>query len=133
MPTGYRTVFTAPREVKLEPQEFGPPGPGQTLLRTDRTLISTGTELTGLSGDFPPNSVWAAYMRYPFGAGYSNTGTVLEVGEGVEQVKVGDRVASTAPHATHALVDANHLRPIPAGVDAEVAAFVTLAEIAMGG
>jgi 2-desacetyl-2-hydroxyethyl bacteriochlorophyllide A dehydrogenase len=119
--------------VVLEPQEFGSPGPGQALLRTDRTLISTGTELTGLSGDFPPNSAWASYMRYPFGAGYSNAATVIEVGEGVERVKVGDRVASTAPHATHSVADANYLRPVPDGVDAEAAAFATLVEIAMGG
>jgi 2-desacetyl-2-hydroxyethyl bacteriochlorophyllide A dehydrogenase len=133
MPNGFRTVFTAPREVMLEPQEFGPPGPGKVLLRTERTLISTGTELTGLIGEFPPGSAWAAYMRYPFGAGYSNAATVQEVGEGVERVKVGDRVASSAPHATYAVSDATHLRPIPPGVDAEVAAFATLVEIAMGG
>jgi len=133
MPTGFRTVFTAPRQVILEPQEFGGPGSGQVLLKTERTLISTGTELTALTGDFPPNSAWASYVRYPFGVGYSNVATVLEVGEGVEQVKPGDRVASSAAHATHALYPAEHLRPIPEGVDSEAAAFATLAEIAMGG
>src|SRR5579863_4357647 len=100
MTHGHRVVFLAPRQVAMEPQEWADPGPGQVLLRTERTLISTGTELTGLTGDFPPNSRWAAYMKYPVGAGYSNVATVGAVGEGVEQVRVGDLVASTAAHAT---------------------------------
>lgn len=133
MPNGYRTVFAAPNQVVLEPQEFGSPSPGQALVRTERTLISTGTELTMLTGDFPPVSSWASWVKYPIAAGYSNVGTVLEVGEGVERVKVGDRVGCHAYHATHALHSAHHLWPIPAGVDSEAASFSTLAEIVMGG
>src|SRR5678809_640345 len=133
MPTGYRTVFAAPNQVVLEPQEWRCPGPGQALLRTECTLISTGTELTMLTGDFPPASRWAQWVKYPVGAGYSSVATVIEVGEGVDRVKPGDRVASTAGHATHALHPANHLWPIPDGVDVEAAAFSTLAEIVMGG
>jgi 2-desacetyl-2-hydroxyethyl bacteriochlorophyllide A dehydrogenase len=131
--TGHRVVFTAPREVALEPQEFGAPGPGQALLRTDYTLISTGTELTALTGDFPPNSVWSNYIRYPTGIGYSNVATVQEVGEGVTQVKPGDRVGSMAAHATHAVLPVHLLWPLPDGVDSEAATFATLAEIVMGG
>src|SRR5436309_1464316 len=109
MPTGYRTVFAAPCEVVLEPLEIGRPGPGQALLRTEQTLISTGTELTMLTADFPPGSRWAQWCKYPVGVGYSSVATVLEVGEGVERVKPGDRVASTAGHATCALHSANSL------------------------
>src|SRR5690348_15049283 len=123
MTHGHHAVFLAPRQVALEPQEWADPGPGQVLLRTDCTLISTGTELTGLTGDFPPNSRWSDYMKYPVGVGYSNVATVAQVGDGVEQVRVGDRVASTAAHATHALYPAQHLRSVPEGVDAEAAAF----------
>src|SRR5438128_578413 len=113
MPTGYRTVFAAPRHVVLEPQELGSPGPGHVLARTECTLISTGTELTMLTGDFPPGSRWAAWVKYPVGAGYSNVATILEVGEGVERWKAGDRVVNTANHASHALLSANHISPVP--------------------
>jgi 2-desacetyl-2-hydroxyethyl bacteriochlorophyllide A dehydrogenase len=130
---GYRIVFTAPGRVELEPREFGPPGAGEALIRTERTLISTGTELTALSGDFPPDSAWSAYIKYPVGCGYSHVGTVLEVGPGVERVRVGDRVASMAAHATHALHPAELLWPVPEGVSTEVGSFAVLAEIAMGG
>jgi 2-desacetyl-2-hydroxyethyl bacteriochlorophyllide A dehydrogenase len=133
MPTGFRTVFAAPLQVILEPEEFSRPGPGQVLLRTERTLISTGTELTMLTGDFPPGSRWAAWVRYPVGAGYSNVATVVEVGADVESVQVGDRVVNTANHATYALHSAKHLWRVPEGVDSESASFSTLAEIVLGG
>src|SRR5437588_7827355 len=133
MPSGHRVVFTAPRQVALEEQEWGEPGPGQALLRTERTLISTGTELTALTGDFPPGSRWADYIRYPCSVGYSNAATVIAVGEGVEGVRPGDRVASTSAHATYAVRRAADLWPVPAQVAPEAAAFSTLAEIVMGG
>src|SRR5947207_2776947 len=133
MPAGHRVVFRAPRQVALEEQEWGEPGPGQVLLQTESTLISTGTELTALSGDFPPGSRWAEYIQYPCGVGYSNAATVVAAGEGVEHVRPGDRVASTSAHATYALRRAADLWPVPAEVDAEAAAFATLAEIVMGG
>src|SRR3954470_124514 len=133
MPTGYRAVFAAPCQIVMEPLELGAPGPGQALLRTERTLISTGTELTMLTGDFPAGSRWAQWVKYPVGVGYSSVATVVEIGEGVDRVKAGDRVASTAGHASHALHPANHLWLLPDGVDAEAGTFATLAEIVLGG
>jgi threonine dehydrogenase-like Zn-dependent dehydrogenase len=133
MPAGYSVTFTAPREVVLEEQEWEEPGPGQALLRTERTLISTGTELTALTGEFPPGSRWADYIHYPCSIGYSNAATVITVGEGVEAVRPGDLVASTSSHATYAVRRAADLWPVPARVESEAAAFSTLAEIVMGG
>ena len=54
-----QVVFAAPRQVELDEVSLEPPGPGQALVRTLCTLISTGTELTALTGDFPPNSAWS--------------------------------------------------------------------------
>jgi 2-desacetyl-2-hydroxyethyl bacteriochlorophyllide A dehydrogenase len=133
MAQGHRTVITAPRQVVLEPEETAPVAPGNVLIQTQRTLISTGTELTALTGDFPPVSRWADYIRYPFTVGYSNAGTVLEVGEGVTGVQPGDRVVSMAPHATFVQYPANRLSRIPDGVEDEDAAFSILAEIVMNG
>jgi 2-desacetyl-2-hydroxyethyl bacteriochlorophyllide A dehydrogenase len=133
MSSAFRIVFQAPRQVVLEPLELPVPGRGEVLLRTERTLISTGTELTALTGDFPPDSRWAGYIRYPTGVGYSNVATVAEVGEDVERVQVGDRVASMAAHATHAVCREDRLWTVPPALDPEAAAFATLAEIVMGG
>ncbi len=133
MTSGFRTVFCGPGQVALEPSEVGPPGPGQVLLRTERTLISTGTELTLLTGDFPPGSRWAAYAAYPLTPGYSSAATVIEAGPDVERVQVGDRVAGTAGHVSHALYPADRLWRIPEEVDFQAATFVTLGETVMGG
>ena len=51
-------VFTEPGVVAFRDAPVPRPGPGEVLLRTRRTLISTGTELTILSGKFPPDSAW---------------------------------------------------------------------------
>src|SRR5690348_15029173 len=101
-----RVVFPAARQAVVEEYETGSPGPGQVLLRTQKTLISTGTELTGLSGDFPPNSNWAAYVKYPWWPGYSYVGAVLEVGPGVKTLEPGQTVLGAAHHASAVVVAA---------------------------
>jgi hypothetical protein len=63
--TTHRVVFPRPREVVLEPFELEEPGAGQVLVDGEVSLISTGTELTALSGDFPAGSVWARYAHTP--------------------------------------------------------------------
>lgn len=133
MEAGHRVVFTAPGQVALESQALPAPGPGELLLRTERTLISTGTELTAMTGDFPPGSVWSRYIRYPTGVGYSSIARVEAVGAGVEGFRPGDRVASMAPHATHAVRAADRVWRVPESVDSEAGTFATLAEIVMGG
>src|SRR5205085_4933850 len=122
-------VFPEPGSVVLETGHLAPPGPGQVLLRSEKSLISTGTELTALTGDFPPGSRWAAYIQYPVGAGYSSVARVEAVGEGVDRVCPGERVTSWAPHATHALRSAEQLWLVPEAVDSVAASFATLAEI----
>ncbi|MDD3927880.1 MAG: zinc-binding alcohol dehydrogenase [bacterium] len=128
-----RVIFSGPGEVKLEECPLPEIGAGSLLVRTDYSSISTGTELTLLSGSYPPGSYWAAYGRYPFVAGYSNVGTVIEAGEGVEEEWIGLRVASYAAHARYNVVPLEEARVIPAGVDPEEATLFTLAEIVMNG
>ncbi|MBS7609267.1 hypothetical protein KEJ19_01685 [Candidatus Bathyarchaeota archaeon] len=48
-----RVVFPKPCEVAIVRTEVPEPSKGQVLIKTLVTLISTGTELTILSGDFP--------------------------------------------------------------------------------
>lgn len=129
----FRVVFTAPREVELQGIELALPGPGQALLRTRCTLISTGTELTALTGDFPPNSAWSRYVRYPWTAGYSHVGEVEAVGEGVEDLVSGELLASHAPHGDRAVVTVARAERVPSGISPEQAAFLPLAQITLNG
>ena len=69
--------------------------------------------------------------------GYSLTGTVLEVGEGVTEFAAGDRVACAgAGHANHAeivCVPRNLVAKLPESVSERDGAFVTLGAIALHG
>ena len=126
-------VFTKPRKVVLQKRPQQKPGPGELLIRTRKTLISTGTELTILSGDFPKGSAWAGYGKYPFTAGYSNVGEVVGVGPGVDESWVGRRVASGGAHMALVTKKKEEVYPIPDGVPDEQAVFFSLAYIVMNG
>lgn len=126
-------VFTAPRQVVVEDRPLPVPAAGEVLIQTHRTLISTGTELTILNGQFPPKSRWADYGRFPFVPGYDHIGTVVEVGPEVDRGWLGRKVASYASHAAYVLGRPSSLRQIHREIPDEQAAFFTLAEIAMNG
>jgi 2-desacetyl-2-hydroxyethyl bacteriochlorophyllide A dehydrogenase len=128
-----QVVFAAPRQVELREVRLPPPGPGQVLVRTRCTLISTGTELTALTGDFPPNSAWSRYIQYPWTAGYSHVGEVEAVGEEVEGVSLGELLTSHAPHAEGALVTVARAERVPPAVSPEEASFLPLAQITLNG
>lgn len=61
----------------------GPPGPGMALVKTHRMGIC-GTDLSGYLGKFP-------FFRYPRIPGHELGVEVLAVGDGVTNVKTGDR------------------------------------------
>ena len=69
--------------------------------------------------------------------GYSCAGTIVEVGEGVTGLSVGDRVACAgqdyASHAEMVAVPQNLCAKLPESVEFEHAAFTTLGAIAMQG
>jgi polar amino acid transport system substrate-binding protein len=69
--------------------------------------------------------------------GYSTAGTVIAVGDEVDHVRPGDRVACAgagyANHAEFVLVPKNLCVRIPAGVDLEEAAYTTIGTIALQG
>jgi threonine dehydrogenase-like Zn-dependent dehydrogenase len=127
-------VFREPGVVQFEDRPLPSPAPGEVLLRTRRTLISPGTELTILSGDFVPGSAWEGYGRFPFVAGYSGAAEVAALGDGVEGVLVGDLVAAGTPHARWATVPARAVYPLRgADVPLDLMPFVTLAATVMNG
>lgn len=133
MPTARTVVFTDAKQVSLEEVELPPLGEGQVLIETRCSLISTGTELTAFSGEFPPGSAWANYVRYPWRPGYSNVGVVLETGPGVDGVQAGERVVSHGAHASLVIQSRGQVQPVPEGVSDEEAAFCTVGVISLNG
>jgi predicted dehydrogenase/threonine dehydrogenase-like Zn-dependent dehydrogenase len=84
-------------------------------------------------------TIEAAFNRLdqPLPLGYSSAGTIVAVGEGLADLRVGQRVACAgggyAVHAEYAVVPHNLLAPLPDSLNFEAAAFTTLGAIALHG
>lgn len=133
MPENPTVVFPTATEVTIEDRPVPELSAEEVVIRTKRTLISTGTELTALSGDYPEGSFWDEVVEYPDTPGYCNVGVVDSVGDDVDSLAVGDRVATTGNHAAFVTANASDCLPIPDGVSDEEAVFFTIAAIAMNG
>lgn len=126
-------VFKAPKVVEIEERAKPVPKEGQVLIKTSKTLISTGTELTILNAAYPPGSVWESYGRLPFDPGYDNVGIVIETGSGVDRNLVGRRVGTWGNHARYVACNANELRCADQKITDEEVVFFAIAEIVMNG
>lgn len=140
------------------------PQRGEVLVRTAASLVSAGTErmvvefaeksLVGKARSRPDlvrqvldkarregamTTLEAAFNRLdqPMALGYSSAGTVIGLGDAVQRVRVGERVACAgggyAVHAEYACIPVNLVAPLPDTVGFEPAAFATLGAIAMHG
>ena len=123
-----RVVWPSRAKVEVETFDLPPLGDDEVLVETECTLISPGTERAFLLG--LPN----AQGRYPSRPGYSNIGTVVEVGKAVTDCKVGERVASTQGHTSHFIASPSRLLKVTStDVPAEEAVFFNLGAIALQG
>ena len=108
------------------------PGAGQVLIRNVVTLVSAGTELAMFTrahrGFDEPDF---GYAKYPFRPGYAAVGEVVEVGDGVESLRKGERVFHGGHHATHAVRAADACHKLPDGLSSERGTFYSLTSIAM--
>ncbi len=114
-----RLVFPAKQKVLLEDFVPGTPGPGQVLVRSHLSLMSTGTENIVFNRLFEPGTHWDNWVKYPFYPGYATVGVVEGIGEGVTALKPGQRVAYRSPHRSHDVVAADRCYPIPDNVPCE--------------
>lgn len=135
-------------------------GGGQLLVRSTRTLVSTGTERMLVDfgkagwiekarqqpdkvrmviekirtdGLLPTLEAVRNKLDQQLPMGYCNVGKVVAVGPGVTGFEVGDRVASNGRHAEMVVVPVNLCVKVPAAVSDDDAAFTVLAAIALQG
>lgn len=110
-----------PEVLEWTEVELPPPGPGEALVR--HTAVGLNFVDTYFRTGLYP-------ARLPSGLGSEAAGVVEAVGEGVEDLAPGDRVArATGPlgaGAEHAVVPADVLVPVPDDVDDRTAAAVLL-------
>ena len=138
--------------------------PGTVLVRVGHSCISVGTEMSGVRESNLP--LWKRAMRRPaqvkrlvevvategvararalvetrlaalHPTGYSASGTVIEVGAGIDDFAPGDRVAcagaQSAHHAEVVRVPRNLVVAVPGDLGEDVASTVTLGAIALQG
>ena len=132
--TNPNIVFTAPNVAEVIDKPVPAPGPGQVLIRTVRTCISSGTERANLIGDpmVGTNVKDGAPAIFPRQAGYSASGVVEAVGEGVASVKPGDRVAASwTKHAAFNAVPEQRVYRLPDALAFEEAAWTHIATFPM--
>jgi threonine dehydrogenase-like Zn-dependent dehydrogenase len=128
-----RIVFHGEAQAVCE--AFTPPacGAAQVQVRSESTLMSTGTELIALHRVFETGSQWDRWVRYPFYPGYACVGRIAALGSEVAGLRLGQRVCGRLPHASLHTVDAAALTAVPDGIDAQDACWFALAKIASMG
>ncbi len=131
--TSSAVCFTGPRQCIVQERDLEWPQPGHVLVRSQLSLVSTGTELTLYAGDFPADSVWSRMARYPITVGYANIGLVQDVGAGVDPDWIGARVATRGRHATLNVLPVTETARVPTDLASEEAVFFTLAQTVMNG
>lgn len=133
---------------------------GYVLIQTSRTLVSLGTErmlvefgkanlidkarqqpdrvkqvLDKIRTDGLQPTLEAVFNKLgqPLPLGYCNVGRVVAVGKGVNEFRVGDRVASNGNHAEFVCVPKNLVARIPDNVSDDEATFTVIGSIGLEG
>lgn len=122
--------FTGINQVECQTEPVGDLTAGQVLIRADKSLISTGTELICLGGLYAPNTHWDRWIKHPHLPGYSMIGFVEALGDGVTGLQVGDRIAVPRNHRQRFVTPASELIPVPKPLSSEDASWFWLAMIA---
>lgn len=110
-----------PEVMKYERIEIGEPGPGEAKVRHE------AVGLNFIDVYFRTGLYKAAQM--PFTPGNEGAGTVVSVGPGVEDVRVGDRVAYVATPGSYSderVLPADRLVKVPDNIDLKTAASMML-------
>lgn len=112
-----------PNVLQMEDVSVGKPGPGEVRLRH----VAVGLNYADTyfrNGTYP--------IPLPNGIGVEAAGVVEEIGEGVNQVQVGDQVTYTGflntlgAYSTERIIAAAPLIKLPSGISCETAAAMTM-------
>lgn len=111
-----------PDKLRIDDTDSPAPAKGQVRVRVIASGVSFA-EVQMLSHRYPMQP------KYPFVPGYDLVGEVTALGADVKDITVGDRVAAlmgTGAWRTHVVVRADRVVPVPAGLDAGLAAAATM-------
>lgn len=127
-------IFVKKDTAELVEKPMPEAGAGQVRVKLVRSTVSSGTERANVTG-CNVVSIWDppdAPVVWPRQAGYSSSGVVDAVGEGVTSVKPGDRVAmSWTLHSEYVVVPEDRVYLLPGNVSFETGALAHIATFPM--
>ncbi len=126
-------VFTEKDRAQLIDEPIKAVGENDVAVRLEYSTISAGTERANLIGELHISAgVIPKSVVFPRRAGYSASGTVIEVGSKVTRVAVGDKVIVTwGKHDMISVVNESRVYKIPEGVSMSDAAFALISTFPM--
>lgn len=122
-------AFTKPQTAELVEQETKPVTEDKVKVKMEYTVISGGTERACIMGMNNTSQKFPQYL------GYCGVGHVIEIGDKVEKIQVGDRVlVYHGIHAQYNVVPEEKVTRIEdESIDSLDAAFVIIASMGLGG
>ena len=130
--------FEGPGNVTVREETQELPGPGEVLVRSLVSAISSGTEMLFYKGALEEgaqvDAILADYhapLRYPLRYGYASVGRIEDAGAGVDRGHIGRLAFAFVPHASAFCIPVERAIPVPDGISAEEAAFLANAETAV--
>ncbi|WP_371087582.1 zinc-binding dehydrogenase [Variovorax sp. RCC_210] len=109
----YASVISSPRTAVLQRVERPEPAAGQVLLQLE------GSGVCASSLPLWEGREWFTYPQPAGAPGHEGWGRVAAVGDGVESLRVGDRVAALTyrAHAEYDIADSTAVVPLPPALD----------------
>ena len=151
-----KIIIDKPFNVEIKDVPIPVPKPGEILIKTELSGISSGTEMMLYRGTFPNFTLkkWPQWTDYPVCPGYELVGTVVEVctdskeqeynkqldslqpksaviKTDASEFKVGDKVLCLGEHSEYACLPSEFVAKIPEGVSSQEATLGALATTAM--
>jgi len=130
--------FTAPYQVTVRQERLSPPAPGQVLVQTVISAISSGTELLIYRGQAPTDlpadetiTALSGALTFPLKYGYAAVGRVIAVGSPAERAWQGRLIFAFQPHASYFVSTPDELLAVPDALSPEEAVFLPNMETAV--
>lgn len=108
-------VVTGAGRLHIEDMPLPQPGPGQLRIRLEGCGVCASNLIPWAGPE------WMQFPTEPGGLGHEGWGVVDAIGENVQSVAIGDRVASLGQHAyaTHDVVDESAVVRLPRELDGQ--------------
>ena len=113
----YKLILKGPKQLKWEINEIKDIQDDEIIVKTIAGAISIGAELPQYNG----SDVTETNPFYPRKTGYESYGEVIQVGNKVTHVNVGDKVVSFYGHETIGIVKGYKVIRVPSSIQPKVA------------